>query len=49
MEIRRITVRGQSVQKVSEAPSQPIKLDVVVCACHSYSSGGLNSKIKAKI
>jgi hypothetical protein len=34
-------VQSHPWQKVTETPSQPIKLDMVACICHSSYSGSL--------
>jgi hypothetical protein len=41
----RIMVQGQPRQNVSETPSQPIKLVMVVHTCHPSYVGGINRRI----
>jgi hypothetical protein len=41
-EIGKIMVQGHPGQKVSKTSSQPVKLDIVVYACHPSYTGGTN-------
>jgi hypothetical protein len=46
VEIGKIMVHGQSGQRVSETPSQLIKLRMVVCACHLTDTDLESIKLK---